>query len=391
MSLANASITRLATSAPLKAAQQKIERQKIVDQAIAIQQIAAPTFEEQPRAAYVETVFRDLGLQNVEMDDFYNVYGWLPAAKADAPVLLISAHTDTVFPQGTDLTVRQDGNQIYGVGLGDNSLGVASLIALAELFLNSDIPRAASLCFLANTREEGLGDLGGMKAAMRHLGNQVKGVIVLEGMALGRIYHSGIAVRRLKLTVTAPGGHSWLHFGNASAIHALMRFGSGMLNIQVPENPRTTYNIGLIEGGSSINTIAAQASCYIDLRSAEMATLKKLENDVRAVGERLSTSDVKFNFEVVGDRPAGTISVEHPLVRLAVEAHQAIRMQPDLDGGSTDANIPLSLGVPAVCVGISYGGNAHRLDEYIETDPIETGMWQLLLLTAAASNGIVAW
>lgn len=389
MSLSNASIVRLAHSDSFQKIQRAIQQQKIIDWAIAVQQIPAPTFDEKRRAEYVAGEFRRIGLQNVEMDDLFNVYGWLLQPN-DAPVLMISAHTDTVFSLETDLSVRREDDKIYGVGLGDNSLGVAGVLTLAELFIQHEIPHTASICFVANTREEGLGDLEGMRAAVQRLG-EVKAAIVIEGMALGRIYHSGIAVRRLKLTVTTPGGHSWLHFGQPSAIHALMRFGSEMIALEVPEDPRTTYNIGVIEGGSSVNTIAAEAHCLIDLRSAAMESLADLEKKVRAIGERLTTPEIKFNFEVVGDRPAGSIPGNHPLVKLAKDAHQAIRMRGEVDSGSTDANIPLSLGIPAVCVGITYGGNAHRLDEYIEIEPIENGMWQLVLLTTAASNGIARW
>ncbi|MBZ0304713.1 MAG: M20/M25/M40 family metallo-hydrolase, partial [Anaerolineae bacterium] len=340
---------------------------------------------------YVQSLFQQLHLENISMDDMYNVYGWLSGERANAPTLLISAHTDTVFPAETDLAVRYEGDQVYAPGLGDNSLGVAALLSLAEIFKNTGIPHEANLCFVANSREEGLGDLGGMRMVINRLRDKIKAAIVLEGMALGRIYHAGIGVRRYKLTVTCPGGHSWLHFGSSSAIHALMQFGSELLKIKVPASPRTTYNIGMIGGGTSVNTIASEAYCYIDLRSEGSADLQKLEQDVMDTAARLTREDVRFHFELVGNRPAGVIPAEHPLVRLAVDAHEAIHMKTELDGGSTDANIPLSEGIPAVCVGVSYGGNAHRLDEYIETTPIELGMWQLILLTAATSNAVSAW
>jgi acetylornithine deacetylase/succinyl-diaminopimelate desuccinylase-like protein len=340
----------------------------------------------------MQAQFVELGLERVSIDDVHNVYGWLPANRKDAPTLLVSAHTDTVFPAATDLTVRYENGQIFGPGLGDNSLGVAALLTLIEAFTTHNIPRDAHICFVANSREEGLGDLGGMCAVVETLKPEgLNGAIVIEGMALGRVYHSGIAVRRYRLTARCPGGHSWLHFGNPSAIHALVQFGSDFTRLPVPDKPRTTYNIGVIEGGTSVNTIASAASCLLDLRSEDNDALLKLENDMRAIATRLESDDVRFEFEKVGDRPAGSIPADHPLVRLAEAAHEAIDMRIALDSGSTDANIPLSQGIPTVCVGISYGGNAHRLDEYIETTPIEQGMWQLLLLTAAAANAIAGW
>ncbi len=393
MSLSNASIVRLSHSTPLKAARTYINRQHILQRAIDIQQIPAPTFHEGERAAKLVADFQALGLQDIRQDALHNVYGWLPGDSPEAPVLLISAHTDTVFPHGTDLRIRQEGERIYGPGLGDNSLGVAALLGLAEVFASTNIPRAARICFLANSREEGLGDLGGMHAALDALGDEVKAGIVLEGMALGRVYNAGIAVRRLKVSVEAPGGHSWLHFGQASAIHTLMRFGERLTQLPVSNDPRTTFNIGLIEGGTSINTIAPQAACYIDLRSVDSDTLNDLESQVRKLAAQEAADDpsVTVVIERVGDRPAGQIAADHPLVRLALDAHQSIGMVAEVEGGSTDANALLARGTPAVCVGVSYGGNAHIASEYIETAPIQAGMWQLVLLAAAAANGLPAW
>ncbi|NJL92872.1 MAG: M20/M25/M40 family metallo-hydrolase [Anaerolineae bacterium] len=163
MSLSNASITRLVNSSVVQNARQAIRQQALLERAIAIQQIPAPTFGEAARAAYLEQCFRQNGLQQVEVDALHNVYGWLPAPDPNAPTFLISAHTDTVFPQETDLSLRHAGTQVYGPGLGDNSLGVAALLTLAGLLEQHAIPRSAHLCFLANSREEGLGDLGGIR------------------------------------------------------------------------------------------------------------------------------------------------------------------------------------------------------------------------------------
>lgn len=375
----------------LQSAREAINKDELIARAVAIQQIPAPTFDEGQRAAYVHREFEQLGLTNIEEDDLYNVYGWLESDLANAPVLLISAHTDTVFPANTDLSTRYKDDRIYGPGLGDNSLGVAGLLTLAELFVAHNLPHHAHICFVANSREEGLGNLDGIRGVANKLASRIKAGIVIEGMALGRIYHAGIAVRRLRLRVTGSGGHSWLHFGCTSAVHELMRFGNEVTQLHVSDNPRTTYNIGIVNGGSSINTIAAEAECYIDLRSEDADALQHLESQVRAIGERLSTAEVRFNFQVVGDRPAGYIPVGHPIVKLAQNAHEAIYMTSELDRGSTDANVLIERGIPTVCVGISYGGNAHRLDEYIETAPLEAGMWQLLLLATATANGIAGW
>lgn len=391
MSLANASIVRLSNSDLFKAIHNHLDQIDVVAKTLAIQQIPAPTFHEAQRAAYLQTEFNNLGLAHVEVDDLHNVYGWLHGSNPTAPALVISAHTDTVFPLETDLTSRPKEDRYYGAGIGDNSLGVTGLVVVAELFRHFAIPQESSICFVANSREEGLGDLEGIKAVIERLGGRLGAAIVIEGMALGRIYHAGIAVRRYKISVTAPGGHSWLHFGNPSAIHRLMDFGAGLANIPLPTDPRTTYNIGLVEGGSSINTIASQAHCYLDLRSTDTVALQELEQRVRMVAKRHSQPEVTFTFEQVGDRPAGAIPESHPLVQLAKQAYQAVGITPEVEIGSTDANAFLARGIPAVCVGISFGANAHTLEEYIELDPIKTGLWQLTLLVAATANAITAW
>jgi len=394
MSLSNASIVRLTHSRVFQQARQAIVQSAITDKAITIQQIAAPTFDEKERAQWVMEQFQTLGLNHIYMDDLYNVYGWLgDLDEHDRPTLLVSAHTDTVFSAETDLAITRQAKRLFGAGLGDNSLGVAALLTLIELFIQHDLPHSARICFVANSREEGLGNLDGIRQVGETLlSHRIKAAIVLEGMALGRIYHAGIAVRRLKISYTAQGGHSWLHFGNPSAVHVLMNFGSAMQKLHFPKDPQTTFNIGILEGGSSINTIAAQATCYVDLRSKDAQTLQEIETQVRHTATSvLPSDDVQVQIDVVGDRPNGVIPETHPLVRLAINAHEAINMVPELEEGSTDANALLHLGIPTVCVGISYGGNAHTLKEYIETEPIENGMWHLLLLVAASSNALSTW
>ncbi len=357
-----------------------------VEQAIAIQQIPAPTFAEKRRAEFVAEAFRSLGLLQVEMDDFCNVYGLLPGRQRGAPAVLVAAHTDTVFPEATDLSVRREGGLIYGPGLGDNSIGVAGELALISALRQASITPGCDLWFVATSREEGLGDLGGMRAAFARLKPRIGSVINIEGLAFGHIYHAGIAVRRLKISVRTPGGHSWLHFGRPSAIHILMQLGARITNRQPPVTPRTTYNIGLIEGGQSINSIATEAALWLDLRSENSKTLAAFEHEVRAEIDALRSPDVSFDVEVVGDRPAGAIDPNHPLVLRALEALAAVGTRGTLETGSTDGNVPLAEGCPTVTVGITRGGNAHRLDEYVETNAVAAGLRQLILLTLATAE-----
>ncbi len=358
----------------------------VVERAIEIQQVPAPTFDEAARAALVAQQFRALGLTQVDTDAKNNVYGLLPGQNATVPGIMVSAHTDTIFPADTDLTIRREGDFIYGPGLGDNSMGVAGMLGLAHWLRQQGITPARNLWFVATTGEEGLGDLGGIKAAYARLKNDIGQVINLEGLAFGHVYHAGIAVRRLKISFTTPGGHSWLHYGRASATHSLVQLGARLTALRPPHTPRTTLNIGLIEGGQAINAIARTASLWLDMRSEDSATLGQLEAQVRHEITAAHAPDLDIDVQVVGDRPAGHIAPDHPLVLAALAALERVGIRGTLETGSTDANIPLSDGCPAVTIGITRGGNAHRLDEYVETRPVASGMQQLISLVLAVAE-----
>lgn len=368
-----------------------LDTRRIIEDAIAIQQIPAPTFDERQRAAYIQDRFARLRLHNVEIDSIYNVYGRWPGLDPARPALLVSAHTDTVFPLETDLAIRREDGKIHGPGLGDNSLGVAGLLALMDVLRTYDLRAASDIWFVADSREEGLGDLGGIRAAWQKLGSNLGAAIVVEGMAFGRIYHAGIAVRRLHVTCHAPGGHSWLHFGKPSAIHGLIGLGAQIIAFKLPEQPRTTYNIGLIQGGHSVNSLAASAEMYLDLRSETPDTLAALEEQVMTAMDSLQRPGLEFTAAVVGSRPAGQIGIDHPLVQLATAALETAGYKPAYETGSTDANALLARGLPTVTVGVTHGGNSHRLDEYIETAPVADGLWQLILLVLAAADHLHTW
>ena len=364
------------------------QRTQLADLVVQVQQIAAPTDAERTRAAWVERYFGQLGLADVTIDAHDNVYARI-AGRGLGPALMISAHTDTVFPAETDLTVRADGQneRIYGPGIGDNSAGVASLLALAESLHSLPAP-PVDIWLVANSGEEGLGNLRGMRAAVDRLQGRIGANIVIEGMGLKRVVHRALGSRRFRITVKAPGGHSWSDFGTASAVHVLALLAADLTKLQPPERPRTTFNIGRFSGGTSVNTIAQEATLELDLRSEEASALVTIGNQVQEIVQRYQSSawqkrGVTVEAVVIGDRPSGEIEDHHPLVLAAFRSLAASGVKADgqLRISSTDANIPLSRGIPAVCVGITEGGNAHRLEEWITPTLLPTGMCHLLTLS----------
>jgi tripeptide aminopeptidase len=358
----------------------------IVKTAVAIQQIPSPTFGEGARAAEVLRRFKRLPLDDVSQDEVGNVYA-CRRGRQDRPGILLAAHLDTVFDRETDLTVRQAGPLIYGPGIGDNSLGVAALLHLAEAVEQAALPNAANIWYVTDVCEEGMGNLRGMRAAIDRLGDGIGKVIAVEGTGFGRIYHRAIGVTRLRVEVHGPGGHSWADYGTPSAVHHLAELALAVTRLAIPEEPRTTLNIGVIEGGTTVNAIAERGTFLLDLRSESQAALDALVDEARrAIDTVPRTEGISVTVQLVGKREAGMISQEHGLARAAAEALEAVGATVVWGSGSTDANVPLALGIPAVCIGITTGGNAHRHDEYIETTDIHRGMEALARLLWSISR-----
>ncbi len=354
---------------------------RVIELAVQIQQIAAPTFDERKRAEFVSGLFVEDGLQDVSMDALGNVYGRFSAENGkheDAKPLIVSAHLDTVFPLGTDLRTTRKPGMIHGPGLGDNSLGVAALLGLLWMLREQQVGPSGDIWFVANVGEEGLGDLGGMKAVVERFGADVRAYLVLEGLALGHVYHRAVGVKRYRVTARTTGGHSWSDYGKPSAIHELARLIVQLTSLELSIHPRTTMNVGRISGGTSINVIAAEASFELDLRSEGQEALAALISRVEKLIHNASRHDVRVDAEVIGQRPAGEISQNHPLVKLGEECLRELGIEPVLTVGSTDANIPLSKGYPAIVLGVSTGGSAHTVNEYINTEPVAQGMEQLI-------------
>ena len=354
---------------------------RIVDLAIQIQQVPAPTFYETERGEFVRKLFVNEGLQDVSIDDAGNVYGRWPSDKEEnekSKPLIVSAHLDTVFPMDMDLSVRREDDKVYGIGIGDNSLGVAGLFGLMWMLGEQQIKLGGDVWFVANVGEEGLGDLCGMKAVVERFGGDVLAYLVLEGMALGHVYHKAVGVRRYRVTAQTRGGHSWSDYGQPSAVLELIHLIGQMTSLRLPPRPRTTMNVGKIQGGTSINVIPAEAWLELDLRSEGPDELSDLVKGVERLIEAASRPGVSLEAQVIGDRPAGEMSAKHPFIKLAQSCLYAQRLDAVLTSGSTDANIPLNKGYPALVLGISKGGGAHTKNEFIDTQYIEKGMACLL-------------
>jgi tripeptide aminopeptidase len=359
---------------------------KVLDLAIQIQQIAAPTFAEGPRGEFVRGLFQKENLKDVSMDSFGNVYARLPGKQKKANPLVISAHLDTVFPGSVNLQVRREADKVFAPGIGDNSLGVAALFGILWTLREKNISLEHDVWLVANTGEEGLGDLRGMRGVVDHFGAQVIGYLVLEGLAIGHVYHRAIGVRRYRITAKTAGGHSWADYGQPSAVHELASLVTQLTSIHLPRHPRTTMNVGTIHGGTGINVLAAEAKCELDLRSEDPKALLKLVHQVEKILKDADHDGVRVMAEVIGERPAGEIPADHPLVNLAVQCIREQGLESVLTAGSTDANIPLSRGIPAVVMGISTGGGAHTLNEYVEVEPVAKGMESVVRFVELAGS-----
>ena len=360
----------------------------VIREAIRVCEIPSPTFEEAERAAYVKDRFAALGLADVTTDRAGNVRGRRPGA-GGGPGVAVGAHLDTVFPTGTDVRVTRDGTRLLAPGIGDNSVAVAALLAMVEALNAGRVRTAGDLYLTSNTGEEGLGDLKGMKVFVEDVKDRVKALVALEGMKINRVIHIAVGSRRYRVTFTARGGHSWGHFPSPSAIHILGRAIADISRLEVPADPRTTYNVGVVRGGTTVNTIASEAEMLVDLRSVDVQVLADLERRVLGIIERTAgEGNGKVALDLVGDRPAGSIPVTHPVVEICKAVHRVLGLRTFTEASSTDVNAALGAGLPGVCLGITEGGNEHRLDEYVETGPIPTGVKNVLLATVALAGNV---
>jgi tripeptide aminopeptidase len=379
----------------------------IMDWQVELVAIPAPPFGEEARSVWMAARFAEAGLTGVETDAIGNVSGWLRAAKlppeSTGPVVVLSAHLDTVFPAETPLKPVVDGERLNAPGACDNCAGVVGMLAIAHALAKSGVELAAPLLFLGNVGEEGEGDLRGVRHfyTQQALAGRIAAHIVLDGAGADSAVTQALGSRRYRVTVTGPGGHSFTDAGTPNPIAALASALAVVAGTPLPKEPRTTLNLGTIQGGTSVNAIPESAQAAIDFRSTDAEQLLLLEVALhRAVEDAVehwnaqATSAAKngrgllaYRIETIGDRPAAQLPIDSPLLAAlhAVDRHLGLRTDQRL--GSTDANIPLSLGVPALSMGAGGdGGGAHTLAEWYSAKDREAGLKRVLLLTLAMTE-----
>jgi tripeptide aminopeptidase len=359
------------------------------DQQAHLTEIPAPPFQEGQRAAAVKDLFAEIGLA-VHVDQTGNVIGEL-RGEDEKEVVVLSAHLDTVFPAGTDVKVRREGSRMSAPGISDNGTGVASLLAIARALQFAHLKPQRTILFVGDVGEEGEGNLRGMRAIVDAYRAKLKAVVVLDGSATDHVTTKALASRRLEALITGPGGHSWSDFGMPNPINALIRGSVRFINTKVPVNPRTTFNIGQIEGGTSVNSIPYEARIKIDIRSESEDELGRLETALRdciSTGVRdemdsardRSKGKLESRVELLGSRPGGELASSSPLLAALRSADDAIGNQSRIERSSTDANIPLSLGIDAISIGAGgSGGGAHSLQEWYDSAGREAGLKRALL------------
>ena len=387
------SLTELAERPDVVSMREHMEKNldSVIDDIVNICEIPAPSYREGDRARYVADRFRELGLTEVSVDSYKNAVGRYPGEDGTIR-MAITAHIDTVFPMDTDVTVERSEDRLSAPGVGDNSTSTAVMLAIISAWKAAEYRPPFDVIFSGNSCEEGLGDLKGMKGLLDGLGARqdadLAAVVALDGK-MGGITSAGIGSRRLKVDFTARGGHSWGDFPSPSAIHALGACISDIARLEVPRKPRTSFNVGTVEGGTSVNTIAEKASMLIDMRSEALEPLHDVEEKVRnIIARRCREFEAEPRIEVVGDRPVGSIPDDHPLVEVARRAGEMFDLDMPTRASSTDANVPLSRGIPAITLGVYSGEGAHRESEFMTPSSLEIGLPLAVLVTVGAVDWV---
>lgn len=368
----------------------------VQEQQIALCEIPAPPFKEEARGQAYKRAFEALGLRDVRVDAVGNVIGTRPGTSA-APHLVFTAHLDTVFPEGTDVRVTRSGTRLKGPGITDDCRGLAVVLGVIRALRDAQVTTPGTITFVGTVGEEGLGDLRGVKHLFGPQG--LKGIdrfVSVDGSGFG-VTNGGVGSRRYRVTMKGPGGHSYGSFGLPNPAHALGRAIARLADLQVPRTPKTTFNVGRVGGGTSVNSIPFEAWMEVDLRSEDAGSLAELDGRVRAAIEGAAadenarwkhpTGKVVAEMTLVGDRPAGRTPDDAPIVRAAVSVLRALKLPADRHTSSTDANVGMSLKVPSITVGGGGSGSrTHSLDEAYDTAGGVEGLRQAILLAIALAQ-----
>jgi acetylornithine deacetylase/succinyl-diaminopimelate desuccinylase-like protein len=365
---------------------------RFTNELIRICEIPAPPFKERERGSYFAARFAELGLADVHTDSEGNVIGFY-RGESEEPLLVMSAHLDTVFPEGTDVKVRRVGSRLLAPGIADDGAGLAALIGLIQALNAAEIKLRGTIAFVATVGEEGEGDLRGARHLFNEgrLAGRVSAFVSFDGTTIEFITHQALGSRRYRVTLKGPGGHSWGDFGVVNPVHALGRVIARLADYPAPQEPRTTYNIGRIEGGESVNVIPQSATMDVDLRSVSELELSRLEKFLLAAVDQAAFEEnsaraasgarLQAELTMIGNRPSGETPRDSLLVRTAIEASRALGVTPILNRASTDSNIPISLGIPAITIGAGgVSSDSHRLSEWYDPAGREIGYKRALLL-----------
>lgn len=367
----------------------------VTEQQIRITETPAPEYGEKRRAELLQSILADMGYK-ARIDETGNVVVERIGMQADR-VVLVAAHLDTVFTAGTDVQVRRDGKRLLAPGISDNGAGLAALVAVARAYVESSLRTDATIVFAADVGEEGEGNLRGIRALVDAYGSRLAAVIAIDGPSTAHITTQGIASRRFEFTVSGPGGHSWSDFGMPNPITALSRGIVQFSAIRLPDSPRSTFNFGVIEGGNSVNSIPGDASVKVDLRSENEAELGRLETSLRdamqsgfaaeIAARRSAAGTLQMKVRSLGSRPAGKLPDNSPLLQTVRDVDRFLQNSSRIESSSTDANLPLSMKIPAVSLGGGgKGGGAHTLAEWYDATGRELGIKRLFLVTASLAG-----
>ena len=364
----------------------------ITEEQIQICSVPASPFGEQHRAEYLSEKFSGLGLSQIEIDEEGNCIGLLKGT-SPSPLLVVSAHLDTVFAPETDFTIVRSGKRLLAPGIADDGCGLVALVALARALQTEKIKTEGSILFVGTVGEEGEGNLRGVRYLLTrgNWASKVDAFLSFDGPGVDRVTNQALGSHRYRVELSGPGGHSWGDFGLPNPVHALGRAVSKLAGYTLPREPRTTFNVGRIEGGASVNAIPEKAAMEVDLRSGADTELHRLDSFFRrAVRQAVDEENanrrpgdplLELKIDLIGERPSGETPSDSPLVELAVEATKILGVEPRLDQSSTDSNLPISLGIPAITLGAGgTSGASHTLAEWYDPTDRELGLKRALLV-----------